>query len=253
MNREEFSNGFSTMLNSYATAALHGDEASRAEIVLDEWEKSFFLTKAQDKVVLSFYGGNNTRGESFETSEEMRRYLAPLVCESSPMEGEYTLEEEGTENEKKVYKTKSKFTLPKDLWFIIYETMDGSSIEGDGCDAYYSNIEVYPVTHDEYNKIKNNPFRGPSEKRALRLDLGDHKVEIICKKPVRGYSIRYIRKPKPILLEDFPNDLALGGVTKSVEPVCELHEALHQTILDEAVKLAYVSKSMGKSTEKDTK
>ena len=238
MTRKEFSDGFDTLLNSYATAALHGDEAFRAEVVLDEWEKSFFLTKAQEKTVLAIYDGSNGKGEAFETTEEMRRYLAPLVSERK-----YTAEDKGEGN---------TFLLPDNLWFIVYESMNGSGVEGDGCDSYYSNVEVYPVTHDEYNKIKNNPFRGPSERRALRLDVGSNKVEIICKRPVNGYFIRYIRKPKSILLEDFPEDLKIGGENIATEPACELHPALHQTILDEAVRLAYVSKSIGRSsTEKD--
>lgn len=46
MTNQEFSDGFSVLLNSYNTQALFGEQASQAEITLDEYEKSVFLTQA---------------------------------------------------------------------------------------------------------------------------------------------------------------------------------------------------------------
>lgn len=62
-------------------------------------------------------------------------------------------------------------------------------------------------------------------------------VEIIGKfgtEPV--YSLRYIREPKPIILEDLEEGDSIGGI--SVRTECELPEELHQDILDRAVLLA---------------
>ena len=41
-------------------------------------------------------------------------------------------------------------------------------------------MDVYPVTQDDYNKTKRNPFRGANDRRALRLDLSDGVIEIVC-------------------------------------------------------------------------
>lgn len=79
MTIQEFSNAFDTLLNSYASKALAGDQASKQGIVLDEYEKSCFLTLAQEQLVLSYYNGKNTTLESFEKTEEIRRYLSSLV------------------------------------------------------------------------------------------------------------------------------------------------------------------------------
>ena len=51
MTTQEFSNTFDTLLNSYNTYGLFGEQASRGEIVLDEYEKSVLLTQAQDIIV----------------------------------------------------------------------------------------------------------------------------------------------------------------------------------------------------------
>lgn len=79
MTIHEFSDTFDTLLNSYNTQAQFGEQASRREIVLDEYEKSVFLTKAQEEVVINLYNGKNPYGDSFESTEEMRRYLDALV------------------------------------------------------------------------------------------------------------------------------------------------------------------------------
>ena len=51
MTTEEFSNEFDTLLNSY------GENPSTIE--LDEYEKSVFLTKAQEEIVIDLYSGKN--------------------------------------------------------------------------------------------------------------------------------------------------------------------------------------------------
>lgn len=64
MTIQEFSNAFDTLLNSYDTQSQFGEQASKREIVLDEYEKSFYLTKAQEEVVVNFYNGKNQIGRA---------------------------------------------------------------------------------------------------------------------------------------------------------------------------------------------
>lgn len=233
MTNNEFSDAFSTLLNSYYSDAQFGEPAAKREVVLDEYEKSFFLTKAQEELVVSCYNGKNAFGDSFESTEELRRYLSNLVTEDSidPITSSI-----GTPLG---MDSKSKFfTLPDDLWFITYEDVTTS----DGGCGNGGKMDVYPVTQDEYLKIKRNPFRGANNRRALRLDLADGVVEVVCKYNVTNYYIRYIRKPSPIILEDLPDNLTIEGSNCSTP--CELHEALHQRILERAVRLALQSKGI---------
>lgn len=231
MTIDEFSNSFDTLLNSYALISNFGEETSKQTITLDEYEKSVLLTKAQEEIVLNLYNGKNPYGEAFEGTEELRRYLSNLITEKSlkPITN--------TSGTPLGLESKSKFfTLPEDLWFI---TLESVVIDNSKCDAE-TIMKVYPVKQDEYQAIRDNPFRGANDRRALRLDLSEGNVEIICKYMIAIYYIRYIKKVPPIILEDLPNDLTIEG--KSEASNCILHEALHQKILDKAVQLALQSR-----------
>lgn len=230
MTEKEFSHGFDTLLNSYGSAAGFGDSSGMQTIQLDEYEKSFFLTKAQEEIVESLYNGRNPFSESYEQTEELRRYLSSLMCDvrvepissSSPKVGGISVK---------------RFTLPDDLWFITYEevtlTSDDECLNG-------KVLDVVPVTHDEFLKIRRNPFRGCNKHRALRLDIGKTTVEIACKYDIAKYYARYLRRPTPIVLAVLSGDLSVDSETSRTP--CELHEALHQKILDRAVMLALQSR-----------
>lgn len=236
MTLEEFSDRFDVMLSSYSLRSIAGD------IEFDEYEKSLFLTKAQQELAISFYNGRNPYGEAFEGTEEIRRYLANLVEEK-------TLNPITTTNGKPLgVSSKSKFfTLPENVWFLTYEAVTVS----DGKCPGNSTLRVYPVKQDEYQTIKDNPFRGANDRRALRLDLSKGNIEIVCKYTVSSYFIRYIKRLPPIILIDLPDGLTIEKASTASE--CILHEALHQRILDMAVQLALQSKGYSSSNENKDK
>lgn len=240
MTRKDFSDSFDTLLNSYSARADFGEETSRQAIALDEYEKSVFLTKAQKELVLSLYNGKNPYGESFESTEEMRRYLASLVAEKylKPItnSGGTPLGVSGSS---------TFFTLPDDLWFI---TMESVVLENGKCKGENA-MKVFPTRQDEYQSIKDNPFRGANDRRALRLDLSEGNVEIVCKYVIATYYVRYVKNVSPIILEDLPDGLNIDGESNAME--CALHETLHPRILDLAVKMALQSKgySLGQNND----
>ena len=231
MTADEFSNAFDTLVSSYRRFKDFDNKEVLDSIEFNEYEKSYFLPKPQDELVIALYNGKNVSGESFESTEELRRYLSNLVKEArlQPITNTSGLVIGIGSNSK-------FFTLPQDLWYITYEAVD---IDGARCSAL-SPMDVYPVTQDDYNKTKRNPFRGANDRRALRLDLSDGVIEIVCKYIVKDYYVRYLRKPKPIVLVNMPNNLTIDGEGKKSE--CELHEALHQRILERAVTEALQSK-----------
>lgn len=231
MTREEFSNQFDVLVNSYTRFRDFDNKEPRDTIEFDEYEKSLYLTKAQEELVVSLYNGKNPMGDTFEGTEELRRYLSPLVEEKelTPIE---------TSNGKPLgIDSKSKFfTLPDNLWFITYESV----LLAEGKCETHTTQDVYPVRQDEYHKIKRNPFRGANDRRALRLDLSENNIEIVSKYEVAEYYLRYLRKVRPIVLENMPNDLTVNGINEATD--CELHESLHQRILELAVRMALQSK-----------
>lgn len=232
MTTKEFSDMFDTLLNSYSLQTSFGDTNSLREVVLDEYEKSVFLTRAQEQLIVSYYSGNNPDGESFENTEEIRRYLSSLIktAEISPS---------NDSSYKKLTAKSQLFTLPNDVWFITYESASlGSS--SDAC-LNEKKLDVVPVKQDYFHRVKRNPFRGPSERRALRLDIEGKRVELVSDYTINKYLIRYIVKPSPIILTDLEG-VSIDGV--STEQTCALEESLHKTILDLAVRLALQSRGI---------
>lgn len=227
MTTEEFSNEFDTLLNSYSKIEEFGKIPSTIE--LDEYEKSVFLTSAQEEIVIGMYNGKNPFGDSFERTEEIRRYLSDLIkTYTTDKKVEYT----------GLSKSSVFFELPDDLWFITYESVNLKD-DGLGCMSG-ENISVIPITQDEYHRIRKNPFRGANERRALRLDLSGKVVEIISKYNVESYLVRYLSRPAPIILTDLTDNLSINGI--SVKTECELNPVIHRAILERAVKLAIISR-----------
>ena len=241
MTIQEFSDAFDTLVNSYSSQASFGEGASRQTPTFDEYEKSQFLTLAQEEMVISLYNGRNTQDDSFESTEEIRRYLSNLIAEKSlePITntGGMIL---GIGSNSKF------FTLDENTWFITYESV---KIDKGKCGGS-STMRVYPVRQDEYQNIKDNPFRGTNDRRALRLDLSENNVEIICKYNVTKYYVRYLKRPLPIILIDLPDGLTINKESKAMG--CGLHEALHQRILERAVMLALQSKGYSVETRKES-
>lgn len=240
MEREEFSNGFDVLVNSYKRFKDFDKQEILDSVEFNEYEKSLFLTKAQEELVISLYNGKNPYGDSFESTEEIRRYLSNLVAERYLKPITNT---SGTPLG--ITNTSTFFTLPEDLWFI---TLESVITRNSKCrnEVY---IKVYPTKQDEYLNIKDNPFRGANDRRALRLDLSEGNVEIICKYMIDSYYVRYVKKVPPIILEDLPNELTIEGKNEASD--CILHEALHQKILERAVQTALQSK--GYNFEKENR
>ena len=223
MTTKEFSDAFDTLLNSY------GYQIS--DVAFDEYEKSLFLTQAQEQVIIELYTGRNDKATPFEGSEELRTYLRGLIKTD-------TLEE-STEDLKGISKYSKFFILPKDVLFITYETATLSDSDV-GCKDGES-ILVVPVTQDEFDAVMNNPFKQPSKRRALRLDNSSNVAEVVTKYNIKDYTIRYLSKPKPIVLANLEG-VSIDNENKITE--CELDSALHKYILTRAVILAVSSRTM---------
>ena len=216
MTTEEFSNEFDTLVSSYSNG-----------VWFDEYEKSVFLTKAQESVITGLYNGSIN---SFEDTEEVRRYLNTLVKTWDSTE--YKDDGTGFNDSNSII-----IELPEDVWYITYEyIITNTGIE----------ILVVPTPQDELYKTKNNPFKGPNRRRALRLDCGNNRIEILLtpqyKDDFSCYKMGYLSKPSPIILTDLTEGLYINHENKKTE--CKLHSAIHRTILENAVRMAISSKSI---------
>lgn len=228
MTIEQFSNEFDVLVDSYRRFKDFDKKLELDSIEFNEYEKSVFLTLAQEEIVKELYSGAGY--QSFESDEETRRKLASLVKQKV-----YNVEDGSTHLVDK-YRHKS-YTLPTDCWYIIYEQV--SLREGDDC-LNEKVLSVYPVTHDDYYRITHNPFRGPNKRKVLRLDIGNE-VELVSSYNIGSYTIRYVSKPTPIVLCNLQaDDINIDGVDIPTE--CELSDLIHQDILERAVRLALTSR-----------
>ena len=228
MTLEEFSNEFDVLIQSYSKQLQFGETHN---LSFTEYDKSVFLTKAQEELVIELYNGKNPNRDSFEKTEEIRRYLSSLIntFESTTKE----------DNVKGIDSSSVFFKIPSDLWFITYESATISS-DTDKC-VNGLVVPVIPVRQDEFHRIKKNPFRGSSKNRVLRLDANDNIVELISNYNITKYLVRYLSKPSPIIIEDISSQ-GLEINNQSNKSECKLNTARHKLRLERCVRIDLISK-----------
>lgn len=203
---------------------------------LEEYEKSLFLTQAQEAVVIGLYNGS--LGDAFESTEAVSNYLAPLVSQKT-----YTDQATDTDLPRIAGNESYIYDMEDDLLFRTLElcTLNVSETCQD------QQAAVIPVTQDEYWRTSRDPFKGPNSRKVLRLVYAtgnkkdeehevNHFTELVSKYEIASYTVRYVRRPNPIILVDLENGLTIRGESDAM--TCELDEAIHQMILSQAVQLA---------------
>ena len=220
MDVQELSNLFDTLLQPYITKDVSGEQNTLA---FDEYEKSIFLTKAQEQIVLELY-------QELEQSEENRKYLSNLI-----KTGNYV--PVGEQDETLINNTfKSyKVEIEDSVLFMIYEQCTLS--DENNC-INNKIVSVVPTIHDDLDKVLKNPFKSPNNRKVIRLDF-DNKIELISKYNISNYKVRYLKKPNPIILvtlEDLNIDKKQEVSNGETNPI------LHERIVQRAVQLAVQSK-----------
>lgn len=221
MNAKEFSNTFDTLLQPYITKESFSEQNNLA---FDEYEKSIFLTKAQEQIVLELY-------QELEQSEEVRKYLSNLIktANFAPI-GEQ--DESLINNTFKSYKVELRDTI----LFMIYEQCtlsdENNCING-------RIVSVVPTIHDDLDKVLKNPFKSPNSRKVIRLDF-NNKIELISKYNISNYKVRYLKKPNPIILVKLEDNLSVDNSAEVSSG--ETNPILHERIVQRAVQLAVQSK-----------
>lgn len=222
MNVQEFSNSFDTLLQPYIAKESFSEQNTLA---FDEYEKSIFLTKAQEQIVLELY-------QELEQSEEVRKYLSNLIKTDNYVpvgEQDETL----INNNFKSYKVE----INNDILFMIYEQCTLS--DENNC-INNKIVSVVPTIHDDLDKVLKNPFKSPNSRKVIRLDF-DNKIELISKYNISNYKVRYLKKPNPIILVSLEDNLSINNGDTEVSNG-ETNPILHERIVQRAVQLAVQSK-----------
>lgn len=224
MTTQEFSNSFDVLYNNIMSNAAPG---------LNEYEKSVFLTKAQEEIVKNYFNPKgNKYQEGFDGSAKRQIDFSGLI---SVADATTTTLSPTFDVRAKVYK------LPEDLFLIINESLTTNT----------GIKQVIAIRYDEYTRLMSKPYKEPLKFQAWRLvtkgegssvvqsEVIPHSGETITK-----YTIRYVRRPKPIVLCDLSSeygDVSINGTSSVSE--CELNPLIHEEILQRAVELAKASYS----------
>ena len=247
MTTQEFSDSFSTLLNSYNTQAEFGDQASRREIVLDEYEKSVLLTQAQDIIVKSYYDRTlNAQGQGFDdtsrrqadfssliTVAELSTYSAPSGSVKYDNRGIFFQLPTTSGNTPAVLMIQNEKLLQMESTTVVKEYV------------------IKPISYAEYDRQMSKAYGKPLKRQAWRLFQNPNSgfdiiSEVIPRETLANgqswkYRVRYVRRPKPIILESLVGTgLTIDGIDAKTE--CELNPILHVDILNKAVELAIATR-----------
>lgn len=226
MTAQEFSNEFDILYNNIMSNQAPG---------LDEYEKSVFLTKAQDEIVRRYFSPKENKNlEGYDGSPKRQVDFSTITVVELIDQASSPLFD---------FRTNTvSVELPADIMMIINEV----TMVTRGSDQTL--LVTIPISYLEYNRLMSKPYKRPLKSQAWRLVNNDQSrlADLIIGDgdTFSSYHIRYIKRPYPIILIDLSNsgltiegkDIPLG--TQPTDPASELDPILHQEILQRAVELA---------------
>lgn len=243
----EFSNEFDIFYNNITSNQAPG---------LDEYEKSVFLTKAQDEIVKAYFNPKTNKvQEGFDGSErrqiDFSMVVKSLVYESNLVQSKPSLNSYSVEPKQVVVPVKSTFInssfdlrdttkaviLEPNILMIINEYVTVTRGNND------TRLTVVPINYTEYSRLMSKPYKYPLKNQAWRLldsSGGNNKAELIVgpNDIISKYVIRYVKKPRAIRLIDF-DDVTIDGSGEAQS--CELDPILFPEIIQRACELAKAS------------
>lgn len=242
MTNSEFSNEFDVLYNNITSNQAPG---------INEYEKSVFLTKAQDEIVKSYFNPKlNKSQEGFDGSEIRQIDFSSIIRTANftpAMDGHASVRPELDSratvfNLTEVKSSTDSTRVPLKIMMIINEFVRISRSSG-STSISDKMIPVIPIEYREYARLMAKPFTYPLHNQAWRIKANNAEdsthIEILANNIdiIHQYTIRYIRKPRAIILQNLGNDVTMDdGETN--EQSCELDTILHHEILQRAVELA---------------
>lgn len=225
MTTQEFSNEFDVLYNNIMSNQAPG---------LDEYEKSVFLTKAQLEILKNYFNPKgNKYGQGFDENAKRQIDFSTLITVAKPSqytpEGGYVKFDDRSQ----LYK------MPQDILLMLNETGINT------VDGVKRLISIIPMNYEEYARLMSKPWKQPLKNQGWRLFQSTDGVDFISEVVIKynssltDYKIRYVKRPKPIILANLADEysnVSIEGINTITE--CELDPILHPEILQRAVELA---------------
>lgn len=229
MELQEFSDQFDVLYNNITSNQAPG---------LDEYEKSVFLTKAQDEILKSYFDPKSNKvQEGFDGSQRRQIDFSMLiqVTNYSTVDNGYDWEEwdpghallDPRENSKSV-------VTPPDILMVLNERVLVTRRSKPNIP-----LTVVPIAYTEYDRLMSKPYKRPLKWQAWRIFnstvANTSDLVVGPEDTITAYTIRYLKRPTPIMLSDL-DGLTIDGLSGPRD--CVLDPILHQEVLQRAVELA---------------
>lgn len=237
MKIAELSNEFDILYNQ-----VNSNQAAN----IDEYEKSVFLTRAQDDIVKAYFDPRGNKFlEGFDDGQKRQYDLSSLV-KNQPLQG-------GSPQLQKYDPRSFVYVFPEDLFLTLNESI---LEEKDGIKYIY---QIIPIAYSQYHVLMQKPYQYPTKRSVWRLITGQVNNRTYCEiigrfknsdQPV--YMMRYVKKLTPIILVDLDTEydgLTIDGYHGNQDQdgdiadpdggiQCKLPEGIHHEIVQRAVELA---------------
>lgn len=156
MTTQEFSNEFDVLYNNIMSNQAPG---------LDEYEKSIFLTKAQEELVRDYFNSRNVKNAQGFDDNQKRQYdfstLLSSITLSDFIDTYTALSVFDLVICNTIFDSRAKiYIAPSDLFLVINESIE------DSAKRRYS---VLPISYDEYNRLMLKPYGFPLKRQAWRI------------------------------------------------------------------------------------
>lgn len=156
MTTQEFSNEFEVLYNNIMSNQAPG---------LDEYEKSVFLTKAQEELVRDYFNSRNVKNAQGFDDSQKRQYDFSTLLSSAELydcaDNIRALSASRLITFNPIFDNRSRVYLaPSDLFLAINESIE------DSAKRRYS---VLPISYDEYNRLMSKPYGFPLKRQAWRI------------------------------------------------------------------------------------
>lgn len=151
MTTQEFSNEFDILYNNIMSNQAPG---------LDEYEKSVFLTKAQDEILKNYFNPKGNKYQEGFDGNQKRQYDFSNLIRTASLFNINSIKKDRISDLEKLDKRSIPFVFPQDYFIAVNEVISDST------GNYYS---VIPLTYDEYQRNMSKPYAYPTKRAAWRL------------------------------------------------------------------------------------
>lgn len=142
MTVQEFSDQFDVLYNNITSNQAPG---------LNEYEKSVFLTKAQDEIIKNYFSPKgNLKQDGFDDSPKRQADFSSII------ENKVLLNINSID---KFDQRSIAYALPSDLFISLNEQLMSGTTP----------IVVVPLSYEEYNRVMAKPYKYPPKYQAWRL------------------------------------------------------------------------------------